>query len=338
MIAALALACNIAAGLVPAPLQAAPVAVSVVVGGGNARAEQIAATSKPAKDAMVVLEKAARSIKDAAIKKAVLDILAKPAPTFLAGADAAQRRQSLVGARLLDASVTVNALFPPHDRVLSFVAAPGGIIAKHHGHPGGLAVHTAVNLQSARALAAEYRARYRVALDDDLIIASTILHDAMKAWTLQFDEAGALSVQPMVAGTSSHHPFIVAEVMHRGLPDALVVAVASAHEPPALDGGAKVGAFIRAGALLANRDPSSALALLEKRPSVEASINHLSDHDWVLADPAYAQVDAALDALGHTDRWKKHELLATVPGLTLYGALSTGGVDAMKKLLPAREP
>ena len=172
-----------------------------------------------------------------------------------------------------------------------------------------------------------------MALDDDVIIASAILHDAMKAWTLQFDEAGALTVQPMVAGTSSHHPFIVAEVMHRALPEALVVALASAHEPPALDGGVKVAAFIRAGAMLANRDPASAMALLEKTPGIEASINHLSDHDYVLADPAYAAVDKALDALGYAERWQKHELLARVPGLTLYGALSKGGPDAMKKLL-----
>jgi hypothetical protein len=312
-------------------MAAVALVVAAGVGGGNARAEQIAATSKPAKDAMAVLDKAARSIRDPAIKKAVLDILAKPAPTFVA--DRAAQRQKLVDANLLDASVTVDAVFPPHERVLSFAAASGGIIGKHHGHPGGLAVHTVVNLQSARALAVEYRARYRVQLDDDVIIASTILHDAMKAWTLQFDDAGALTVQPMVAATSSHHPFIVAEVMHRGLPDALVVAVASAHEPPALDGGAKVSAFIRAGALLANRDATSALALLAKTPGIEASINHLSDHDYVLADPAYAAVDKALDDAGITDRWKKHELLARVPGLTLYGALSTGGAEAMKKLI-----
>lgn len=333
MIATLTVATMCASMLTGAP---APAKDALAVGAGNARAERIAQSSKHTQDAMAVIEKAARSIRDPAIKRAVLDLLAKPAPTFLGawpGEDGRdEARQALVDTGLIDAAVTTSALLPP-TATLSFRAAPGGIIAKHHGHPGGLAVHTAVNLQSARALAAEYRTRYGVKIDEDIVIASTILHDAMKAWTLQFDASGALTEQPLVAGTSSHHPFIVAEAMYRNLPADLVVAIAAAHEPPGMDKGAKVAAFIRAGALLAKKDASAALgALLNAR--IEASINHLSDHDYVLADPAYASVDAALEACGITDRWQKHELLAHIPGMTLYGALSTGGIEALKKLLP----
>src|SRR5688572_13797901 len=116
MIAAVALVVvsGLAAGVVP--IKAASSSTSV--GAGNVRAEQIAATSKPAKEAMAVLEKAAKSIRDPAIKRAVLDILAKPAPTFLSErlTDRAAQRQKLIDAALLDASVSVDALFPPHER------------------------------------------------------------------------------------------------------------------------------------------------------------------------------------------------------------------------------
>lgn len=331
---------------------AAALTFALIASAGNARAEQIAAapTSEATRQAMASIDAAARAIKDDKLRAAVLALLARPAPTFLAAwdaADAARARReahhALVAAGHVDQSVAVDALFPALPG-LSFRAAPGGILGRHHGHPGGLAVHTAFNLSSARALLASYRAQYGVELDEDLVTASVILHDVMKAWCLQFNNDGSLLVQPMVAGTSSHHPFIVAEAMHRGLSDDLIVALAAAHEPPNME-PAKVAGFIAAAAVLARRDAASARRLIsvdfEKRrlahaPRIEASINHLSDHDYVLADPAYAQVDEALDAIlppSPERAWRKHEILARVPGLTLYGAYVRGGVDAVRAIV-----
>lgn len=308
---------------------------------GNARAEGIAKQSAVTKAAMASLVDGARAIKDSKVRAVVLEMLAAPAPTFLSRwPDRAAARQALVDAGLVDANVDAAALFP--EGALSFAAAPGGVLGKHHGHPGGLAVHTAFNLRAARALAAVYRQQYGVLIDEDIVIASAILHDAMKACTLQFHDDGSLSVQAMVAGTSSHHPFIVAEAIHRGLPYALVVAIAAAHEPPASNAAAVAG-FLKAGALLAGADP---LAWQLRSPTdIEASINHLSDHDYVLSDAAYAAVDQALDrVLAPTSdavalRWQKHALLARIAGLTLYGRLVQGGDEAVRRAIaPERQP
>lgn len=343
---------------------------------GNARAEAIAKESAPTRDAMTYLREAAAGVRDEKLRAIAVELLERPAPTFLAlWPDKDGARKALVDAGLLDGGVTVDALFPPQHTPLSFAAAPGGRLGRHHGHPGGLAIHTAFNVRSARALAEAYRAQYGVALDADLVVAAPLFHDAMKAWTLQFAGDGALLVEPAVAGSSSHHAFIVAELIHRGAPKDLVVAVASAHEPPEKE-RALVDAFLRAGAVLAKQDPTSwlvagpaaplaapELSRGDPRPRgaasakgdapgtrIEASVSHLSDHDWILTETAYAHVDAALDRVLATrarpgaatptpvdaakHRWKKHEVLAKSSPMALYAALVAGGDAAFKAALP----
>src|SRR5207249_4877770 len=172
----------------------------------------------------------------------------------------------------------------------------------HHSYPGGLAVHEAFNLQSALDLEANFRARYAMEVDDDAVIAAPILHDAMKAWVLQWTADGSLTEQATIAGTPSHHVFGIAESLHRGMPAPLVLAQAAAHDPFAAMDPGPIARWLRAGALLARVDPvaaglltsSGALAL---RPPIEAVIDHLSDHDYVLEDPAGAEVAAALARL-----------------------------------------
>lgn len=305
---------------------------------GNPRAESIAKESAPTQKAMALLDESARAIKDPKIRAAVLAILQDPAPTFMARWERAAARKALVSAGLVDEKVEVGALFPSGS--LSFAAAAGGLLGKHHGHPGGLAAHTAFNVKAARALAAVYRQQYDVEIDEDIVIAAPILHDAMKAWTLQFNEDGTLATQPMVAGTSSHHPFIVAEAIHRGLPYALVVAVAAAHEPPDSNRAA-VARFLQAGAILAGKDPLA--WQLAPTSRIEASISHLSDHDYVLSDPAFAAVDQALDRVlaaptsttTENDvvarRWQKHAILARISGMTLYARLVDGSDAAVRR-------
>jgi len=327
---------------------------------GNARAEELAKKSANAARAMAALRAHAARIQAPAVRAAVTAILDNPAPTFMARhPDAAARqtiRAALVAEGLLDAAVSVEQLFPPladpTRAPLSFAAAPGGTPDKHHSYPGGLAEHSLFNVESALGLARLYVKQYGVTrVDEDELIAAAILHDALKAWCLQWSAEGEMTTQAVVAGTASHHPFIVAEAIHRKLPASLVVTLASAHEPPTLDGAAKVVRFLRAGALLAGADPV-ALGLLKRdaagaftlaQPaSFEAVINHLGDHDYVLTDPAGQAVAAAVDRLLRADdpkasaselRWRRLAVETRVPALRLYEALVRGGDPAVRALL-----
>jgi hypothetical protein len=130
----------------------------------------------------------AATIRDALLRATTEDLLANPAPTFMAlhpTRDGRERiREALHAAGLLAADVTVEALFPPltDARIApqSFLAAPGGTPEHHHAHPGGLALHTAFNVEAALALERLYTTRYGVVLDHDIVVAASILHDAMK--------------------------------------------------------------------------------------------------------------------------------------------------------------
>ncbi len=317
---------------------------------GNARAAAIAARSKTTQEAARFLRQQAGRISNPAIATATKALPDNPAPTFMAAwPDLPSReriRQQLASLHLVDASVRPGALFPPlADPTRSpqpFTSAPGGTPDTRHAHPGGLAEHAAFNLQAALDLAANYRRRYGIQLDLDLVIAAPIWHDAMKPWCLQWREDGTMTVQASLAGTASHHIFAIAEALHRMMPPELVVAIAFAHEPATE--AARVR-FLRAGALLAGVDPVERRLLtfgddhewrLARRPSIEANIDHLADHDYVIADPAGREVADALVRLARAEpggadrsdadlRWMRHRIRASVPHLVLYQVLRRDG-------------
>jgi hypothetical protein len=331
---------------------------------GNARAEAIAREAAPGKAALAWLTARVQEIRNPVIREATLSLLANPVPTFMALYPDAQAREAvraeLVAAGLLDASVPVEVLFPalpdPKRAPLSFLAAAGGSDDGHHAYPGGLAEHTAFNVRAALALLAGYREQYGIGtLDRDVVIAAPALHDVLKAWVMQWRADGTLLVQAKVAGTASHHPFGVAEAIHRKLPPRLIVALASAHEPPGL-APERVVAFLRAGAILAKQDPvalgllrapateGGPLRLPEDQPGFEATINHLSDHDYVLADPAAKRLAEAMTrvlraapegkALHDAElRWTRLAVQARKSGLALYGALLAGGDAGLTKAM-----
>lgn len=280
--------------------------------------------------------------------------------------DAAARgraHKALVDAGFLDPSrFAPDALFPPlpdpSRAPFSFLAAPGGVTGGHHSYPGGLPEHTAFNLQTALDLEANYRKRYGITdLDHDLIIAAPILHDLMKAWCLQWRADGTELEQALIAGTSSHHIFILAELVHRGLGPELLVTVAAAHEPPH-QGEEKVAGFLRAAALLAGADPvqrglvaaaERGVWKLARPPSIEAAINHLADHDYVISEPAARRVETALDAaIAATAapdvspvkrRWLSLQIQSRYSELALFAILRARGEPALRDLLkPGRAP
>lgn len=333
---------------------------------GLPRATTIARQNQATNDAMEFLRFQAKKIKDPAIATATKDILENPAPTFMTlwpdAAARAQARQQLVDAGLLSADVTVDALFPPLKNALTapapFWVAPAGDPRHHHGYPGGLAVHTAFNLQAALDLARNYRQRYDVRLDPDLVIAGPTLHDAMKPWAFQWQEDGSITAQPSIADTGSHHIFGIAEALHRGMPNRLVVTIASAHDAPTGATAARVVGYLRAAAILARVDPVAKGLLVHEEgsgwalaslPPIEATVNHLADHDYVLTDPAAAAETAALDELavaamkkegiaGYPARlnWMRHRIHAKVSGVRIYGWLVEGGPDRVAEELKKR--
>jgi hypothetical protein len=325
---------------------------------GNARALAIAKRSRSAAAAMRSLRREAKTLSDPALRAFAVSMLSKPAPGFMSRlADDTQRervRAALVAEALLDARVPTSQLFPPlpsaEQPPLSFLAAPGGTLDGHHAYPGGLAEHTAFNVRAASDLAANYRALYGIRVSRDEVIAAAMLHDAMKAWVLQWKPDGTLTEQATVGGTASHHIFVIAEALHRGLPARFVVTLAAAHESTGL-GATKVVHYLRAAALLAGVDAverkllareGEGWRLAEPLPTVEASIHHLSDHDFVLTEPAAKALHVSLDALltrrgvpAQALRWKRYEVEASSSGITLYQRLRTEGERGLEDAVRA---
>ena len=333
---------------------------------GLARAAALVKDNKAAKTAGELLRRYAVQIRSPQIRAVTLDLLGNPAPGFMVKwPDAAAReeaRKALVASGFLAADVPLAELFPPlpdpKKAPQPYELAPAGTPDHHHGYPGGLPVHAAFNLQSALDLERNYVKSYGVTLDRDLLIAGAVLHDAMKSWTFQWQRDGQISRQPRLADTGSHHIFIVAEALHRGLPPRLVLTLASAHDAPMDDTAPRVVAYLRAAAILAKVD-ASALGLLVRDgkgawslaqpPPLEATINHLADHDYVFTDPAAAIEAAALDRIalaaakeeGVTlDKtrltWLRHRIHQRIPSVQIYTWLTDGGDAAIASGMRAR--
>lgn len=332
----------------------------------NARAERMAKSNATGVSSLAFIRQHAKKIKNAKLRAYVESVLTNPAPTFMSRyPDAASReaiRAKLVEEGLLAVTVTTAELFPPLDSPkmapMSFLAAPGGTPDHHHDYPGGLAEHTAFNLQGALDLEKNYKKTYGVMLDPDLVIAPPILHDAWKAWVFQWTKEGSQFPQAALAGTGCHHPFGVAESIHRGMSAELVVAHASAHDPPGI-GEAKVVAYVRAASILAGVDPVEKGYLkrgadgawsLARLPGYEATVNHLSDHDYVFTDPASKETAACLERLIReeaaargksvempTIRWARARIKTQVPQPRLYVELRAGGDAAVKTLLASKK-
>ena len=326
---------------------------------GNARAIALAKTNLNAKMSYDFCVASAKTIKDPALKKVTLDILENPAPTFIATYGPAEKeaiRAKLLEAKLIDASVTVDALFPKIEDPLKapqpFWAAPGSITRGHHDNPGGLAEHSAFNLQYALDLEKTYRGHYDIkTLDRDALIAAPILHDAMKPWILQWNDDGTIFSQPVIGGTSSHHIIGVAEILHRGLPGDFAVTLAAAHNPPGTEPHMVIG-FLRAASIYAGVDPIEKGLLkkngeaweLARLPSLEGTIHHLSDQEWVIGDPVSSNLEAALERLARADakgkdlsatqiRWMANRVKSRLPPQRLYLPLREGGDAALAKAL-----
>ena len=328
----------------------------------NARAQRIAEASPEAKRALAYVLTQVRALPDGPIREQALALVENPAPTFmerLASPRArAEVRQALVDAGLLAPSVSVAALFPPladpRRAPQPFLSAPAQAPTGHHDYPGGLAEHTAVNLEAALGWARDYHDRFGVPLGPTLrteVVAAAALHDVMKPWCLQWREDGTTTAEATIASTASHHIFAIAEALHRKLPAEFIVVLASAHSSALLEPAAVVG-YLRAGAILAGVDPV-AYGLLVKNgdgyalarpPPIAAAIDNLADHDYVLSGPVAKTIEAALDRLALAQhpgldaaalRWIHHRVQSRLSGIALYAIWQRGGDRALARAIAA---
>lgn len=274
----------------------------------QARAEQVAAKLPVAHQALRESRLAAAALADAPLRAAVEAQLAAPwlppdawALSHRAEAEALLRAERLLGPE--------EPLVLPAARG-SFAAAPGGTCPDgHHGYPGGLAVHSWVNLLHARGLAQAYERAYAVKLDDGWLVAAALWHDALKAATLPWDDQGGCPAkEPQLGGTALHHVLGVAAAMLRRLPQPLVWVIASAHAPPSGDGLARVCGWLRAGSIVAFGRADAACPAAPgkgKLAPLEAFVTAFADADYSLSGPAWAAYAAATPS-----GWARFDALA----------------------------
>ena len=243
--------------------------------------------------------KHAAAIRNPAVRKSVLQILANPAPTFMGKIQTAEKKdiyRELQAKNLID-GVSLEAFLPPIQNPSRadqpFYSAPGSGYQSHHSYPGGLATHTDLNVRVSMSLADNYLDVYDYLLDKDTVIASQLLHDMQKPWVFQWQKNGESRTENKLAGTGEHHVLGVAESIHRGLPAEICIAQACAHNHPRTpEDEAKVVGWLTAASIIAGVDPVKH-GLLEKGGKTlplprrqEGFVCHLGDHDWVLTVPA----------------------------------------------------
>lgn len=245
---------------------------------------EMAQTSRAVVTSYNSLVEAADNLRNPVYRAVVLRMLKNPSPSFLGG--------------------------PPLDW-RSYLAASGA--GAHHMYPGGLPVHTYVNLLHAQNLLHTYQLVYGAEFDADLVVASVILHDVLKAYTNQYfpkfnETTGKWFVPSEVAGDGlfkswgryglmgHHNELLIPELAFRGAPT-ILVATAHSHQDQYWDS--------RSNAWLAEKDETwertmedglrklaqfpGGKAVSEKylaevfKPeykSMEAGMNLLSDSDW----------------------------------------------------------
>jgi hypothetical protein len=131
----------------------------------------------------------------------------------------------------------------------SFLASPAAGGKGHHYYPGGLPVHALEWIEVAMAWADAYERVYKVKkVNRDMVVAALILHDWAKVWYEWDPKTGNITKPawyPQSWGgergkakwkwMGEHGAVVYAELIHRGVPDALVVATAASHFDPYWD-------------------------------------------------------------------------------------------------------
>lgn len=309
------------------------------------------------------LYRKAESISKKDIRQKIRAILDNPAPTFMStmtGHEQQQRIDRLCAAgfyQRYQPGPRVIPLFPAcenyQEAPQSFDSAPGSGYFRHHAYPGGLVIHTSVNLQSALSMKGIYEQSYGFSVDADVLIAAQILHDCQKPWVLQWLENGRICPQASLAKTGSHHVFGLAESITRGFPPEVIIAQACAHNHlAAKDTEGDIVDWIRAACILTDCDPVhwGYLALdgrtLPKPRSLENCITHLGDHNWVISLPASQWINPIMERIAQEEYGLsisdlngrpyyqfRNYLYSQVTTLVLYQLYQTQGEQGVRQLV-----
>jgi hypothetical protein len=241
-------------------------------------------------------------IQDNSLRQKTYDILNNPAPTVMNEYTSERAIRltynELLSQKLVDPEkIQWNMLFPdctnPQESPQPFISAPGSSYDSHHSYPGGLAVHTAINLSIASGIYNIYDDVFRYKMDYDTIIAAETLHDIAKPWVFQWLNSGAALPEFQIAGTGAHHILSLSETIYRGFPAQVVIAQACAHNHPGTKTDeAEVARWLMAAAIIARKNPIRQKLLNEDGITLNGSnrqegyIVHLGDHDFILSVPA----------------------------------------------------
>lgn len=259
------------------------------------------------------IKDAVKTIQDRSLARMTMDIINNPVPTFMNNYQLPGSKRTvynkLVAAGLLDSSKTsLENFMPPYNGSLPqpFYSAPGSGYASHHAYPGGLATHTAANLQISEGIYNTYTGLFNSALSHDIVIAAQALHDLAKPLVLQWQKDQSSLTEYQIAGTGAHHIFSIAEVIYRGFPVEEIVAQACAHTIPSGKDEQIVAGYLKAAAIIAGKDAEK-LGLVTSKGTIptphkqEGYITSLGDHDFVLSGPACQKSVAILKEIAAKD-------------------------------------
>lgn len=259
------------------------------------------------------IKDAVKTIQDPSLARMTMYIVNNPVPTFMNNYQLPGSKRTvynkLVAAGLLDSSKTsLENFMPPYNGSLPqpFYSAPGSGYASHHAYPGGLATHTAANLQISEGIYNTYTGLFNSDISHDIVIAAQALHDLAKPLVFQWNKDQSSLTEYQIAGTGAHHIFSIAEVIYRGFPVEEIVAQSCAHTIPSGKDEQVVVGYLKAAAIIAGKDAEK-LGLVTSKGTIptphkqEGYITSLGDHDFVLSGPACQKSVAILKEIAAKD-------------------------------------
>lgn len=259
------------------------------------------------------IKDAVKTIQEPSLARMTMDIVNNPVPTFMNNYQLPGSKRTvynkLVAAGLLDSSKTsLENFMPPYNGSLPqpFYSAPGSGYASHHAYPGGLATHTAANLQISEGIYNTYTGLFNSDISHDIVIAAQALHDLAKPLVFQWNKDQSSLTEYQIAGTGAHHIFSIAEVIYRGFPVEEIVAQSCAHTIPSGKDEQVVVGYLKAAAIIAGKDAVK-LGLVNSDNTIptphkqEGYIVSLGDHDFVLSSPACQKSVAILKQIAAKD-------------------------------------
>lgn len=276
-------------------------------------AVKLAANSELVQLSYQKIKDAVNTIQNPTLKRMTMDVINNPVPTFMNNYQLPGSKRAvynkLAAAGLIDTSKTsLENFLPPYNGGLPqpFYSAPGSGYASHHAYPGGLATHTAANLQISEGIYNTYTGLFKSDISHDIVISAQALHDLAKPLVFQWQKDQASLPEYQIAGTGAHHIFSIAEVIYRGFPVEEVVAQSCAHTIPTGKDELTVVGYLKAAAIIAGKDAEK-LGLVTSKDTIptphkqEGYITSLGDHDFVLSGPACQKSVAILKEIAAKD-------------------------------------